>query len=288
MNQNYKLSDVFNQLGANKVTVTYTSNNMNELDVFKYMGLQQDGKNPFDVFKDFDKIFGEAFPQTQQSGSTNKSTSTVSVPQIQKKDIHTTQEKRQDKFMMAIASHIDPTMSLLNTEDQVKKTRDFTTSLVDNLTNHNESYKKLNLKSFKISVADIKNALTSDRTSYIPALYYVSRLLNKNIIFKSELPKESINICINDEATDYLQIFQDETNSFTIEEKSESYKDAIISMYKNLLQDKEKLKKMTVANLRSLANELGVNTYKVDTESNKKTLLLKEGLVETLHQVITF
>jgi hypothetical protein len=207
MNKNYKLSDVFNQLGANKVTVTYTSNNMNELDVFKYMGLQQDGKNPFDVFKDFDKIFGEAFPQTQQSGSAN----TVSVPQIQKKDIHRsnmtqekTHEKRQDKFMMAIASHIDPTMSLLKTEDQVKKTRDFTTSLVDNLTNHNESYKKLNLKSFKISMADIKNALTSDRTSYIPALYYVSRLLNKNIIFKSELPKESINICINDEATDYL------------------------------------------------------------------------------------
>jgi uncharacterized protein YaaW (UPF0174 family) len=138
----------------------------------------------------------------------------------------------------------------------------------------------------KVSIEDIKKSLVADRDTFIPALYYISRILNKNIIFSALKPTESANIFLSDDEEGHLHIVQDASDAFTVEEKTESYKSAILEMHKEVLQDKEKLKKMTVTNLRTVANELGVNTYKTDPQTNKKTLLLKEPLVEALYQVL--
>jgi hypothetical protein len=286
------MPDIFKQLGANKVTVTHTTNNMNELDVFKeigkQIGLPYDVKNPFDVFKHFDKIFGEAFPQQhiqQQQQQQQQYYQAPVIKNIQSQNAKPKPTVSNDFFMLAVASFVDPTMTLLKLEDQHTKTKKFVESLIENLTNHNEAYKKFKLKSLKVSVEDIKKSLSADRDTFIPALYYISHILNKNIIFSALKPKESANIFLSDDEEGHLRIVQD-PESFTVEEKTESYKNAIMEMHKEVLQDKEKLKKMTVTNLRTLANELGVNTYKTDPETNKKTLLLKEPLVEALYQVL--
>ena len=207
------------------------------------------------------------------------------------KTVQESKKDLSDPLMYAIALYVDNTLSLFKVDEINAKVDAFRDTLMTNLTNHVDGYKKMKFKSQKFSLEDVKSSLLSNREDVRPLLYYASRLLMKNIVYKSN-NSQNLLIPYDDATVSYVLFdmtdradpkFEDLTTGFDEVKRGEF--DAKV---RNI--EVEKLKKMLVKDLKQLATELGIDTSKQvidpNTGKSKKTQLLKEEMIEKISDVI--
>jgi hypothetical protein len=265
------MENIIKALTDNKVTVELKTNKLNEMYVLGDVGEKED---KFAGFPDLVTEYRNKGPAALQQRPRNGV-------------LHSTQVKPcavplQDPFMYIVASYVDNTLTLLKPEDINKKVSEFKQTLADNLTNTTDAYKKLKLKSIVKDVDVLKSEiLSNDRTQYDMIGSYLSKLFKRNIIISrtGSVKQTFINVDTDD---GYLEIGD---TSFIIKETG--FKDAAIALVKQRfnIENKEKLKKLLVKDLKTIAGDLNIPTYK--TIDNKKISLLKEELVEKISSVIT-
>jgi hypothetical protein len=201
---------------------------------------------------------------------------------------------------------------LLSKEDINKKVGEFKMTLDKNLVNEVNAYKQLGFKSQKLSLDDVRDSLRVDRDTLYPLLYYASHLLKSNIVFeqtkdteKDKAPKTHVleydpEVDSYIYMTDLLKKAEEGGNGKEepqfAEEKESGFKEVRDSTYNNKIAniDVQKLKKMSVKDLKTLALELKIDLVKTvetvnpDTgiKTTKKAALLKEELVEKISTLI--
>lgn len=244
---------VVQNLGVNKVNVPIHTNDMIETSVMASMH----PPSPFDTIEDI--VF-------QRSASSPKEIKDT-------KDIKDAKERKQikkvvqDHLMQALASQLDPTITLFSGKDLMEKLESFTKLLIDNLENHHQAYKKCEFKKHKIDVDTVKSALNNpSRDDSFPVLLYFAYLLKCNIMYQgivAEYPSDR-----------YLELQGDEWHLH----ESGFYQKRNASL-------KEKnLKQCVVKELRDIAEKLGVSIY--HTEAGKKKLLTKQELISSISPVL--
>lgn len=93
-------------------------------------------------------------------------------------------EDRPDRMMYMLMSHLDRTSDLMTHAEIVPIMRAFKKALVENLSNHVQLYKLLNLHKSKTSRECIEDAVRDESTpDRRPMLLYLSRLMGKSIVF---------------------------------------------------------------------------------------------------------
>jgi hypothetical protein len=267
------MENIIKALTDNKVTVELKINKLNEMYVLGNVGEKED---KFAGFPDLVTEYRNRGHQRPRNGV-----------------LHPTQGKPcpvpecavplQDPFMYIVASYVDNTLTLLKPEDINKKVSEFKQTLADNLTNTTDAYKNLKLRSIVKDVDVLKSEiLSNERIQYDMIGSYLSKLFKLNIIIaRTGCVTQSF---INDVDTcdGYLEIGE---SGFI--KKDTGFKNAAIAIVKQRfnIENKEKLKKLLVKDLKAIAGDLNISIYKVI--DNKKIYLLKEELVEKISSVIT-
>jgi hypothetical protein len=274
------MENIIKALTDNKVTVELKTNKLNEMYV---LGDVREKEDKFAGFPDLVTEYRNRGPAALQQRPRNgvlhsTQVKPCAVPRAQPECA----VPLQDPFMYIVASYVDNTLTLLKPEDINKKVSEFKQTLADNLTNTTDAYKKLKLKSIVKDVDVLKSEiLSNDRTQYDTIGSYLSKLFKRNIIISKtgSVKQTFINVDTDD---GYLEIGD---RSFIIKETG--FKDATIALVKQRfnIENKEKLKKLLVKDLKTIAGDLNIPTYK--TIDNKKISLLKEELVEKISSVIT-
>jgi hypothetical protein len=212
-------------------------------------------------------------------------------------------ERIQDHALYIIASFIDKTLSLLSKEEINRKVGEFKSTLDKNLVNHIDAYKQLKFKAQKISLDDVRDSLRVDRDSLYPLLYYASHLLKSNIVFvqthdteKDPAPKTHV-VEYDSSVNTYIYMTDElEGSDVQFAEDRDGFKELYDSTFQTKISniDIQKLKKMLVKDLKTLAIELKVDLSKTIETTNpetgitttKKSPLLKEELVEKISTLI--
>lgn len=254
---------------------------------------------------------GELQSQPQQRREPNqKMKETMERHKLQREQRNRDRAERiQDPCLYIIAVHVDKTLSLLSKEDINKKVGEFKLTLDKNLLNEVNAYKQLGFKTQKISIDDVRDSLRVDRDSLYPLLYYASHLLKSNIIFKQtkdtekdKAPKTHV-VEYDPEVDSYIymtdmmvQVDGGKEEPQFAEEKADGFAAQRDNTYQSKIAniDVQKLKKMTVKDLKTLALELKVELVKTvetthpDTgiKTTKKAALLKDELVEKISTLI--
>jgi hypothetical protein len=195
-----------------------------------------------------------------------------------------------DPLMFAMANYVDKTLSLFSIEEINKKVAVFKTELKTNLDNHHQAYKKLTLKTTKKTIDEIRSLIdNADRKEYEPLLVYFGRLLKKNVCFRLDDTVCSVkvsddNMYLNiteckDEKQGMKQWIQvDECHGF--DTALDTIVKSKVERYKNI----QNLKKILVKDLKIIAEDLGIELFKV--VDGKKISLLKEELVDKISELV--
>ena len=239
---------------------------------------------------------GEQEPQPRKRELSQKMKETMERHKLQREQRNRDRVERiQDPCLYIIAVHVDKTLSLLSKEDINKKVSEFKVTLDKNLLNEVNAYKKLGFKAQKMSLDDVRDSLRVDRDNLYPLVYYAGHFLKSNVIF---VQKEKTHVMEYDSGVDSYIFMTDEFDSEPqfAEERLEGFKEYRDRTYKQKIADidVQKLKKMTVKDLKTLAIELKIDIVKIvetvnqDTgiKTSKKAPLLKEELVEKISTLI--
>ena len=190
-----------------------------------------------------------------------------------------------DELSFKICCLIEPLNSLIyNIVDKNKKTIEFKTSLKNNLTNHNNCFKSLNLNKDCKDVSDIITSIDKPSSNIEDKrlmLIYLSKALERSIIVKQ-------NNCIifsniSQESEDGIVI--DASNHYEITENVSNM--SIISLHIKELKDKNICKSIDtvlLSHLKEIALQLNIDIYKV--VENKRKLLLKGELKQRIIDIL--
>lgn len=183
-----------------------------------------------------------------------------------------------DPLLEALACQLDPTLSLFSGPALQSKVHAFRQSLVDNLDNHHQAYKKIPFRMFKLSLDDVRSSLSNtERTQaqLLPVLLYMSHLLQSNVIMDPHV--------VQYDTDRYIRITQTPFGHFEFDRYESGFRALAQERAAQNAQglDEKKLNTMLVAELRDTATRFGIATCKKD-ESGKKKPLLKAELISEL------
>lgn len=265
-------------LGPNKVTVEIKTNFMNETDVFQSTVKSDEFQR---AFENFPNIFG--------TFKNMKHNAPFPIPHRKNAPAPLSPPAKAviaDPLMYQIAAYIDKTVALFKIEDINKKVDEFRETLGANLTNHVNAFKNMKLKSLKISLDDIRDSLSAARNTPYPMLMYVSKLIKTNIVIRSKdnVILHAVEYHDNEsEAQDkYLALCEVIEESPEAPELSHGFNEVVGRVKAEKLDgmSEQKLKKMLVKELKTLATHLGLQTSK--TVDGKRVSLLKDELVAVI------
>lgn len=270
-------------LGPNKVSMMIKTNNFEESYAINDL-FQNSSKD--EVFAKMDNIIDHFRSSSNNHVSTHRTPQThpFATTQNHKKKSpppSPPKAKISDGIIHGLLILFEPSISLLyNVDDINVKIATFKETLKNDLTNHNQYYKKY-LKDSDKSVDEvieiIKNSALKLEDRFV-LFSYVSKVLGRSIVVKSECKLGIKNIVsdstkgiffewTNSKNVDYvLDVLDDEcTNSFLINLIVQEYKDSNIDIGKLLVND-----------LKNIANTLDLRIFKI--ENGKKKALLKGEL----------
>lgn len=260
----YNIEHIMSKLGENKVTLDIKTNSMNEVMVMK----REPADNAFVRFDDMMSKAKSVRPPPQHQ------------PRPPVVPAPSPPTPLDDPLLYAISFYVDHTISLFKGAEVNKKVSVFRQTLRDNLTNHNNAYKKLKL-SKKYSLEELYESLTPSRRTAQPLLTYISVLLKKNIhcppmspiVYDSGddnflyiVPSVVLEDCVVEDKSGFQQVM-----TATAVDKAKQFAG-------------QNLKKTLLKDLKSIATDLNLKTTKV--KDGKRVPLLKEELVEKISALI--
>lgn len=187
-----------------------------------------------------------------------------------------------DNLCFVLMKIIDPMMDLYT--DKLDRISKFKKNLLDNLTNYNNMYKKLDLKKF-FTLDELDTSIKDSKATLMqrtPLLYYISRLANTSIVFYTQSEPiliecgQKCRIINLDEMKIGYSLEEDEKDLYDI--KRSIMDDRIKKYIKDGLLNN--ITTLGVKELRDISEKLDVSIYKI--EDNKKKLYLKQELKENI------
>ena len=301
-----------NNLGPNKINLSINSNEYEETQainklydeingfdgidniVDKFRNLR--GNKPTNFKNNIDKM-NDKNDKNDKNNKNNLSSNMISQTstkiyennQTYKHDINNINNINNinDKLIYTIYSSIDPSITLFKPFDINIKVNAFKEELIKNLTIA-KMFKKLDLHKLYDEPEIIKaiKYVKSSVKERQPMLVYLSRLINKSIVINGDNYIEYIeNISIN--ASKESLIIKEINGDFEIIEEELNKEKILNTKISNYLKDNlvNKLDKILVKELKTIAEDLEIPLFKLD-DNNKKKPLLKNELKDLIKELI--
>ena len=301
-----------NNLGPNKINLSINSNEYEETQainklydeingfdgidniVDKFRNLR--GNKPTNFKNNIDKM-NDKNDKNDKNNKNNLSSNMISQTstkiyennQTYKHDINNINNINNinDKLIYTIYSSIDPSITLFKPFDINIKVNAFKEELIKNLTIA-KMFKKLDLHKLYDEPEIIKaiKYVKSSVKERQPMLVYISRLINKSIVINGDNYIEYIeNISIN--ASKESLIIKEINGDFEIIEEELNKEKILNTKISNYLKDNlvNKLDKILVKELKTIAEDLEIPLFKLD-DNNKKKPLLKNELKDLIKELI--
>lgn len=193
-------------------------------------------------------------------------------------------------ILYCFLSIIEPEITLLYKKNDIdEKIDSFRNSLILNLENHHQLYKKLHLNKV-CPIEDIKQSI-QEETNLTFLLTYLSRLTGRGILV---IRKDSSVL------SDFSGVKEDSENGIYVAEKDTGFEvegtsETISGLKEKLYQINfgkyladgtlERVHVLMVSDLRKIAEDIGISIYKIN-EDGKKKYLLKNDLKEAIRTKI--
>jgi hypothetical protein len=242
-------------LGINKVVLEIKTNRFEES--YHY---NNDTYDRFDKIEDIGGLYKEKLRHSREPAKPLRPPCTTAV--------HTT----SDAIICNVLHHLDPSLTLIS--DKAVFVDKFKSDLRTKLPNYKERLKKYGITDMSSVIKEIDDTRDTNRPGL---MRYLTILLEKSIAVQTDTTINIYPMCLNDKC---IFMKDDTFEEISLADCYERFYEMRKS-YHTSQGILNKLESFLVKDLKQIAEEIGLQTFKLD-ENNKKKPLLKAELKEKI------